>query len=269
MKLKFYFSTTVLLSLVLLSSLNLSGQVAPGGVTANISVWLKSNAGTGAIGTFWLDQSGNNRNYITLIGPTVQTNVLNYNDGVEILSGGFDAPIAAALTADYSLFFVSKKLASDNDGRLFDGNITNYLWGYWGSRRNGIYINGSPADHVGSFTTTLGIENLHLHSYARAVAGELEARADGESLQTYGSSNSALGVRVDINTGANTAENSDSRIGEVIIYNRQLSATEINKVESYLGVKYSISLFGDYTASDNTKFWDATVHQHIKMILLG
>ena len=264
MKLKNYFSNTLIFGMVLLSSLNLFGQ-SPGGVNTGLGLWLKADAGTGSIATSWGDQSGLSNDYITVLGPTVQTNVLNYNDGIEILSGGFNAPLGAVLTADHSLFFVSKKLASDNNGRIFEGNETNYLWGHHGVRRNGIYLKSTsdgvaiPADHGGSFTTTLGIEDLHLHTYTRESGGGLEARTDGESLHTYTGTNNPGGVHIDINTGANTSENSDSRIGEMLVYTSQLSAADINKVESYLGVKYSISLFGDYTASDNTKIWDATL----------
>ena len=239
------------------------------GVDIDMSVWLKADAGTGSIGTSWQDQSGNGKDYATVAGPTVQADALNYNKGVEILSGGFDAPSSAALTSDWTLFFISKKMASDNSGRIFDGHAGNYLWAHHGTSRNGIYLDNSPGDHVASFTTNDGIENLHLHSYARESGGGLEARTDGESLKTYTSSNSANGVRIDINVGYNSAESSDSRIGEVIIYNTQLNATEINKVESYLGIKYSVSLFGDYIASNSTKFWNAAVGPSYQNSIIG
>ena len=240
----------------------------PAGITDNLRFWLKANAGTGTIATSWQDQSGNGNDYTTVAGPTVLSGDLNFNPAIEILSGGFNAPAGAALGTDWTTFFISKKLASDNDGRLFDGHSGNYLWGYWGTYRNSIYINGTPSNYNSGIAITSGIEDLHLFTYARESAGgTLEARTNGESLNIFGASNSASGIRIDINQGAVNSENSDSRVGEMIMYNTQLSATNINKIESYLAIKYGISLdnsaggiAGDYTASDATTLWDASTN---------
>ena len=241
---------------------------SPGNVSTNLNLWLKANAGTGAIGTSWQDQSGNANDYTTVTGPTLQSNAINFNPAIEILSGGFNAPAGAALGTDWTTFFVSQKLASDNNGRLFDGHSGNYLWAYWGTYRNSIYLNTNPANHNSGIATTTGIQDVHLFAYAReSTGGTLEARTDGESLNTFGSSNSANGIQIDINQGAFAGETSDSRVAEMIVYSAQLSAADINKVESYLAVKYGITLdngaggaAGDYTASGGTILWDASAN---------
>ncbi len=240
----------------------------PGGIAGNLTVWLKANAGLEIAGNVaasngdalvrWVDQSGFGRNYSAVAGPTMQTNTLNFNPSAEILAGGFDAPVGSELSNDWTVFFVSQKLASDNNGRLFDGHISNYLWAHWGTFTNGIYLNASPSNFNTGIATTVGIQNLHIHAYKReSVGGSLEARADGTLLTTFGSSNSANGVRIDVNTGANAAsESSNSRVGEMIIYNSALTSADINKIESYLGIKYGITLTHDYVATNGTTLWN-------------
>ena len=251
---------------------------SPGGVSPNLSLWLKANTGpenvsslpavNGDVLTFWRDQSGLGNDYTAVAGPTLVDNVLNFNPAVEILSGGFDAPIAAALSTNWTVFFVSQKMASDLNGRVFDGHSGNFLWGHWGTYRNGVYLNGNPSEYNSGIATTTGIQDLHLHSFKRESAGgTLEARTDGTSLKTFGTSASASGTRIDINQGAFSGESSDSRVGEMIIYNSALSIVEVNQVESYLGIKYGISLEHSYLASNGSTLWDfaanASYHNNV------
>lgn len=251
-------------------SIGLSGVSRPGGVSGDMAIWLKANsgveksagvpAGNGDAISRWLDQSGYSNHYVAVAGPTLQNSTLNFNPSVEILSGGFDAPVGSELSNDWTVFFISEKLASDNNGRLFDGNSGNYLWAHWGTYTNSIYLNGNPSNYNSGIATTSGIQNLHLHTYKReSTGGTLEARADGTSLTTFGSSNSANGIRIDINQGAFAGtESSNSRVGEMIMFRAALTSTDINKIESYLGVKYGITLSHNYLASDGTMIWDVT-----------
>lgn len=263
--LKFYTFFLTLLSVVIVSSLNAQ---SPGGVSTGLNVWLKANNGVEeAVGdpaengdaiTRWLDNSGNGRHYNAVVGPTFRTAIQNFNPMIEILSGGFDAPAGSELSIDWTTFFISKKLASDNNGRVFDGHISNYLWAHWGNYTNSIYINGNPSNYNSGIATTTGIEELHLHSYKReSVGGTLEARADGTSLTTFGPGNSGSGVRIDINQGAFSGETSDSQVGEVIVYNAALTAAEVLRVETYLAIKYGLTLTHDYVASNGSTIWDA------------
>lgn len=238
----------------------------PGGVTDELHVWLKADAGTGSIGTSWEDQSCNGFDYTTVSGPTLVSSDWNYNPAVEILSGGFDAPDGAELGTDWTVFFVSKLLSSDNSGRLIDGHSGDYSFGYHGAYRNGIYVDGAPSERNTGIASTSDVESPHIFTYVRESSGStIDARVDGDLLKTFSSTNSGSGIRLDINQGANSSEQTDSRVGELIIFNKELSATEIAKVESYLALKYGISLSdadggtgGDYISSSGTTFWDAS-----------
>jgi hypothetical protein len=261
---------TLLAILVVVQVSSLYAQT-PGGVSTGLNVWLKANNGVEeAVGdpaengdaiTRWLDNSGNGRHYNSVVGPTFRTAIQNFNPMVEILSGGFDAPAGSELSTDWTTFFISKKLASDNNGRIFDGHIGNYLWAHWGNYTNSIFINSIPSNYNSGIATTVGIEDLHLHSYKReSTGGTLEARVDGTSLTTFGSSNSGSGVRIDINQGAYSGETSDSQVGEMIIYNSALTALEVVRVETYLAIKYGLTLTHNYVASNGTTIWDATTN---------
>lgn len=254
------------LTFVLFAWISSHGQ-SPGGVSTNLGLWLKADNGpenssnlpaaNGEGIATWRDRSGLGRDYAGVAGPTLVAGALNNNAAVEILAGGFDGPAAAALGTNWTLFTVSQKLASDNNGRVFDGHTGNFLWSHWGTFTNSIFLNGNPSNFNSGIATTVGIQDLRLHVYRReATGGTLEARADGTSLTTFGSSNSASGIRIDINQGAFSTESSHSRIGEMIIYNGALTAAEILRIESYLGIKYGLTINHDYLASTGATVWD-------------
>lgn len=244
---------------------------SPGAVAPNLSIWLKANAGpeeavgdpaeTGDAISRWLDQSGNGRHYIPVAGPTLLDNALNFNPAVQILSGGFDAPVGSELGTDWTIITISRKLASDQDGRLFDGHAGNFLWSHWSTYTNSLYLNNVPANHNTGIATLVGIQNLHLHAYTRSSAtGALEARADGASLTTFGASNSAAGTRIDIDAGAFAGESSDAQVGEMIVYARVLTPAELLRVESYLAIKYGLTIAHDYVTSGGATIWDYTAN---------
>jgi hypothetical protein len=197
---------------------------APGGTSTGLIVWLKADAGTSNIGTQWEDQSGNGNHYTTVSGPTLVAgdSSSNFNPYVQILDGGFDAPVGAALGNNYTIFMVAKKLASDDNGRIFDGHTGNFYWGYAGQ----------------------------------------SAGATSKSLQTFTSSSGhANGIRVDINQGANTAtEGSDAQVYELIIYNSVLSNAEINVIESYLRSKYRLGNQETYISSTSSTVFDVSTY---------
>jgi len=105
--------------------------VAPGGITNGLSVWLKADAGTSSLGTSWQDQGCNANHYTTVSGPTVIASDLNFNPAIEILSGGFDGPAGAALGTNWTMFFVSRLLPTDDNGRLIEGSTGNWALGLY------------------------------------------------------------------------------------------------------------------------------------------
>lgn len=245
-----------------------TASIGPGGITDELFLWLKSDAGTGSIGTSWEDQSCNGFDYTTVTGPTLESTDWNFNAAIEILSGGFNAPSGAEIGSDWTIFFVSKLMESDKDGRLFEAHSGNYLLGYHGGYRNGLYMNGSPSSHNSGIASTSGVTDPHVFTYVRESSGStIDARVDGDALATYESTNSGSGIRLDINQGLySSSQSSDSRVGEFIIYNKELTDAQIMKVEAYLAAKYGLALSdddgstgGDYISTSGTTYWDASV----------
>ena len=194
------------------------------------------------------------------------SNCWNDNPAIEILSGGFDAPAGAELGTDWTVFFVAALKNSDKIGRLIDGHSGNYLLGFHGGYRNGIYWDGTASEYNTGISTLANVTDPHIYSYVRDNSNSsITAKIDGDILKTFYSTSSGSGIRLDINQGNYSNESTHSRIGEFIIYNTKLSDTQIQKVESYLAVKYGISVSdndggigGDYISTSGTTYWDAS-----------
>ena len=63
-----------------------------------------------------------------------------------------------------------------------------------------------------------------------------------------------------IGSVGNSNHESDGAIYEVVAYASLLSTTEREQVESYLALKYGISLGHNYVASDASTLWNATTN---------
>ncbi len=248
-----------------------TASAGPAGLTDELFLWLKADAGSSSISSSWEDQSCNGFDYTTVTGPSKISADWNYNPAIEILSGGFDAPAGSELGTDWTIFFVSKLLASDKTGRFIEAHSGNYLLGYHGGYANSIYWSGAPSEYNSGIasSSTSSVESPHVFTYVRESSGStLDARMDGDALKTFTSTNSGAGIRLDINQGTyESSESTDSRIGEFIIFSKELTDSEIMKVETYLAAKYAISLSdddgstgGDYISSGGTTLWDASLN---------
>lgn len=77
-----------------------------------------------------------------------------------------------------------------------------------------------------------------------------------------------VGSHLYINADAGNNNNSGGNISEIISYSRQLTEAEINRVNSYLAIKYGITLLksdgtlgADYVSSLGTTVWDAEANE--------
>lgn len=65
-----------------------------------------------------------------------------------------------------------------------------------------------------------------------------------------------LGCRGVNGSTSNFDSHYEGNIAEVIVYNSNITETDRQKIQSYLAIKYGISLSHDYLASDGTIVWD-------------
>ncbi len=271
---------------------------APGGVTSQLKFWVKADEGVilnGASVYQWIDQSGNYRDlyqYTLSNAPTLISNGQNFNPSLHF-------------TASSSQFF-----SRNTNFNIFAGSYSIYLVGYNTSeQRTFITVN----ENGGSYNSGIHIESndpfqmRFLHRYPPT-----QEIPDGDNLQAstnisntrsnvmsfYRNTttkhrfyiNSDLpyyemiptvgtfpsGTITDMTVGQLGSENIrylNGDIGEIIIYNTDNESDRL-RIESYLGVKYGVSLNDgtgvNYTASNgSTIFWNNTTNSGYNYDVFG
>jgi hypothetical protein len=259
------FSTTV-------SIFAFSQSQSPGNVSTDLYLWLKADNGvttTGSNVSSWTNQSATvmttDASKAATSNVTLNTNSFNYNptvifDGAssQNLAGQFQtAPSSAPV-----LFSVSKSLSSQTgccSGPLHLGPGGSYgiSYGYvWHSSSGYEATQDSySADSNGgggSASTTQTVDMPFIINLKYVSQNLLDAvvTANGISGTTAG----AAAVETPDGTfqvGGRTYGGSSNRIfhgyiPEVIYYNSSLTSDEISRIETYLAVKYGVTLSHDY-----------------------
>ncbi len=258
----------------------------------------------------------NNANDAQVPSPTFRNNAtdnINFNPTVEFdgVDDGLDFGTefiyssGAGSEDGMTIFFVAKPDQTTGKTRQFI-----YDFGYFGNKGYGVYYGSS---HLGLYSPTDNggaKSGIIAHSFdTTAVVGRAVYDFGNEQSLTVNAASTAAVANVitvpalsatevnespthDIVDGPTTIGRLskddliandggrlfDGKISELIIFSRKLSTTEIERVESYLGVKYGITLdnsaggtAGDYQASDGTQFWDASLggEYHNQIVTLG
>lgn len=246
---------------------------SPGGVSSGLGLWLKADAGVNGISNarFWNDYSGNCMYGLGTNSPVLTINASNYNPGIQ-LNGSGNSNTASTISSYFSLpsgfssfsgaasFVAASPTVTRNNARFFD--FAN------GSANNNIYFARSAR------TTQLLYEvyNASTGTQKTASAGSL----DNSSIQLFSSNqlastnavtlqknglNYSLGAAQAIQNVSRTKNyiglsntNTDSTFGglisEIILYNRELTTTEQQKINTYLSLKYGLTL--DRTGMSST-----------------
>ncbi|WP_027708898.1 DUF4347 domain-containing protein [Zooshikella ganghwensis] len=263
---------------------------APGNVaSANLTLWLKANAGvteSGGTVTNWTDQSAAGGNNSVSQGdntkqPQRQLSTVNFNpslrfdgtndeltrinfQGTEIISNNNNTMFAVVNV--FSPGVVAQWEHNDGFARTDRINIeytapNNPRFDF--SDDVGGKISGpavSSTYHIVSGVANIPNNSLYVDGLRSGTTGVAPA-ADNSLFGnlSIGSYPDALGT---VNAGMN--------LSEVIIYNTTLSLADKQKVESYLAVKYGITLDptdneggiteGDYITSTGVTAWDFTAN---------
>lgn len=273
---------------------------SPGGVEENLALWLKADDGTGTSidGTnvaIWTDKStggndatagGNQPNYAA---TSINYNpALNFDQGnTEEITGtaGFhsvayymvvnpDNNLTSASTNEVMVGFGAPAGASDEFGAFafgsvtgaFTGEVVTHAIGGTGTRwRRG--ISSTNISQINSGQTYLfGIRDN------ASSATSTNMFVDGLEQANLNSGTFLTSVDQDYEVGSYTAANAfittghfDGQIAELISYSVFPTDAEHNRIQSYLAVKYGITLdnsgggtAGDYTSAGSTTIWDAS-----------
>ncbi len=266
------------------------GKSAPGGVADGIHLWLNAGAGTstttdGATLARWNDLSGGQHHAIEGTNPPVFKNNpmdnINFHPVVEF--DGVNDQLVTSLAAlegssDYSFFAVSVPDDAGTRPVLGADTAADFYLGYQGNgfeflvgRLGGAGLSpvvASVLDSPGVTPTLLG-----------GISQQHFLEGNGELVAVFSNGNQTFPDLTDYFIGRNQNEHFLGRIGEVIVFNRQLDPVQTARVKSYLAMKYGISLgqthpqvgSQPYVDSGGNVIWDASTvasgyHQGITAI---
>jgi|GEM_PF-3544317 len=270
---------------------------APGGVSANLGLWLKANEGVAQNESVqvWTDQAKGNlfTQYAANALPTYATSSLNYNPAVQF--NGVNQAMRGnsvfgnltynhlntyqVVTTDVVktsfLYRESVAPASWLGQRISmhlpwtDGNV------YWDAG-NSVGANRLSA----AWNTSAGRQNLWSALYA--TTNTALGAGNNQNIIRDG-----LTIGSDVTASPFTGNNStfelgsgeggyfhNGRIGEVVFYTGALTGIEHSRIQSYLAIKYGITLdqttATNYVASDGTTLWfDAAAMGNHKFGITG
>jgi len=191
----------------------------------------------------WKDLSGKD-NHADVQGGML-TPIEDAPGGVTILRGEHTVSITFPeacmndANGDYTLCYVGK-YAGDKRGRIFEGKGVNWLSGWHGNRA------GYAHHGAGAWLT---VYNANTSQYGQAlflgVDQKNKFRANGVNKTKIGYTNGEAPTQITVNNGMAKEQNwggdgevSDFALGEVVIFNRELSDVEIRRVEEYLSKKF-------------------------------
>lgn len=260
-------------------------------------MWLKADAGTsttvegGAIQT-WSDQgaSGNDASQSTSTRqPTFNKNVLNYNPGVY-----FDGSSSSDIQRDFMkgeggyssltqvvVFKTNTSLSDLSSAETLigtnvlneDNDVSGFKIGEYSvllaNEEFGVLVGNSTAGFVSGNSTEgdisrgilVGQSNDSSDSWNIFANGELETNAStsagGVTYTDWAFQDYVIGASPD-SDGSDYNDYLTGHLLEVISYPTVLSSTELQKMNTYLGLKYSITLGQNYVSGDGTTIYDVS-----------
>ncbi|WP_149304987.1 LamG-like jellyroll fold domain-containing protein [Pareuzebyella sediminis] len=283
-----------------LGSSVLFAQTGPGGVSENLQGWWKadgqiySDAGTTLATNSdpiyqWSDFSSNGNNFIQVNSgerPLFSAATLNFNpqaifDGTEFmdasattgLPNGNSARFMRLVTTSTASFTgnhvpFAHGTGTQDQAHVIAGstNSNSLLYGSWEAVNDVTSPNFWTLDqpHIigGGYD---GVSN----TYLQANGTTLETR-DG-ARPTWNTVNSLMRIGADVATTA--GEFWTGNIAEVLVYDTYPTVIEQQQIDSYLALKYGISLDQtsdfDYLASDGSIIWDASNNTGYKNDIFG
>lgn len=269
-----------------------ASSIGPGGVVTNLAFWIKANDGTntttnGVEVTSWSDQLGAySATGISGSAPVYLESGVNYNPGIEFngvdelmsATGGLntvayflvirpDNTFSTSTSAQTPLGFeVGSTAASNNVGGLFFGDqfsaptLITHLVGT-GSTLYARGLSGTSRTIDAGKPYILGVRT-------NAAANETEISLNGELIDNGGFSTLLEAVNEAYTLGRFGVNNQgftgwfDGEVMEVFSYSTRPSDTEIQQIESYLALKYGITLdqstAQDYLSAAGNVIWDAS-----------
>lgn len=230
----------------------------PGGIGAtHLMLWLKGDAGVTTGATFtWADQSGHGRSGVQSTAaaqPAVTTaaaDYMNYNPGLKFVANQWlitGSSINTAGTTANEVYLVYKMAPSTPDGFVLGTETPGNRLYFWGSGVAQLGNSGKPAVAAPGYVTNGA--NLFVGKFfsaadaAHAANGASFFALTPVSAPATFTTPVAVGVQPS-NSGGFNAFGYTGNTMEVVSYDAEidLTGTQRQQVESYLALKYGITL---------------------------
>ncbi len=272
--------------------------IAPGGVKPNLNLWLKADKGVTSASpvTLWEDQSVQGHDAIdddvtgcdndddddgedcVGVGPELIANSINCNPSLrfDTLAGMYvpGGILGDSIVDEVHTFVVAFEDDTSRVKWLFRESATDKYSAkvtapemelsspaLTSSTRSALV--GDSLPYIATFNR--GADDYGTGGASRKVIShnaKVIAENANTSILTGTDSDFDIGNSINAGTGDDViGQNFNGNIAEIISYDGALTAAELNRIESYLALKYGITLdqstAQDYTASDGTtEMWD-------------
>lgn len=254
---------------------------SPGGVgTTNLRGWFDASTGvtltSGAV-SGWTDRAGVGNASQTTAGerPGQSTGAVNYNTVLTFDGSNDNLDLADRMNSTVtavSAFAVATQSATSGDtwGSVFNGQANGPLWtggGFGlvalnsGSTQHGFYIRDYNTKGTG-FALSNSVTTIISGIWNGTTANVVQAFKSGTSASTVAYTPGSVGDNGSTWIGCGDGANTDwcfyGNIGEIVVFNKGLSASENSRVLSYLAVKYGITMAINYVNSASTTIYSTT-----------
>jgi hypothetical protein len=237
------------------------------GWVAGANLWTRADGNkncntNGCTITTWNNSGAIAINAVTGLGTvTYSTGVtMNFNPTLYFNNASLNvANNLGVTTAAVSIFTVSRIGAGGSFLIGPQAVVANSL--NWSTTPTTDLLGLYPATNIYNGANGRAASTADITSTSRAVGGTATSRTDGLQTLTNGAVVTAF-AGTNIGIGRSNATNSTlANVGEVIIYPTEIIGASRNKVESYLAIKYGITLdqstAQNYTLSNNAVAWNS------------
>lgn len=264
-------------------------QAAPGGVGFGLHLWLEAETQCHNTVTTqatdaqtvdnWHDQSGNEFDISATVNAAVwDQDGINFRPSLTFDGNDNYTHVGGILGTDtLHNAFIYTVNSFDNTSAantLFQNNSsgTNHtLWYVRGSANNLTLDKGNITEGTGRISGSWGGTTTvpylwnagSAESTSTPSATTKYCSRNNTSLNTDGGTDDCIGLGQDFYFGCKTDNSADfnGKVSEVLIFNTILSAAEEDRVQTYLAIKYGLTLASmDYLSSTGTAIWDNSTY---------
>lgn len=238
----------------------------PGGVSKQPSLWLKANSGTNTmvnndVVAEWADKSGNANNATQQTiaqRPIYRSLGANFNSTVNFQTHSMNTfqNMSNANGGAYTTFIVSQQNTLTTAKTVLGCTGTDASVRHDLSANNSISVSQGGVVQFTSSANSYGSNYRIWNTRYRGAAGN-ELRLDMTILQSNTNSQTYINRPPRLGAHQNASPVGNANISEVIVYPTTLTNTEVQRVSSYLAIKYGVTLPTDYLSCSGTVLFQA------------